>query len=144
MEQKHKTGTMTRTIALKQIGTPRLVIRPLNEEDVPNIYGIMSDYETASKTGFKPLSSASEAEGFFRESIRSGSAYGMTLKDKPSDIFGIILLTPEELETGAGACTETDKYGFFKVRNNYNDEDELWCVIGDHGAPSLYRGSLVF
>ena len=104
---------MTRTIALKQIGTHRLVIRPLNEEDVPNIYGIMSDYETASKTGFKPLSSTSEAEGFFRESIRSGSAYGMTLKDKPSDIFGIILLTPEELETGAGACTETVEIGYF-------------------------------
>ena len=104
---------MTRTIALKQIGTPRLVIRPLNEEDVPNIYGIMSDYETASKTGFKPLSSTSEAEGFFRESIRSGTAYGMTLKDKPSDIFGIILLTPEELETGAGACTETVEIGYF-------------------------------
>lgn len=104
---------MTRTIALKQIGTPRLAIRPLNEEDVPNIFGIMSDYETASKTGFKPLSSTSEAEGFFRESIRSGSAYGMTLKDKPSDIFGIILLTPEELETGAGACTETVEIGYF-------------------------------
>lgn len=113
MEQKHKTETMTRTIALKQIGTPRLVIRPLNEEDVPNIFGIMSDYETASKTGFKPLSSTSEAEGFFRESIRSGSAYGMTLKDKPSDIFGIILLTPKELETGAGACTETVEIGYF-------------------------------
>lgn len=113
MEQKHKTETMTRTIALKQIGTPRLAIRPLNEEDVPNIFGIMSDYETASKTGFKPLSSTSEAEGFFRESIRSGSAYGMTLKDKPSDIFGIILLTPEELETGAGACTETVEIGYF-------------------------------
>lgn len=113
MEQKHKAETMTRTIALKQIGTPRLVIRPLNEEDVPNIYGIMSNYETASKTGFKPLSSTSEAEGFFRESIRSGSAYGMTLKEEPSDIFGIILLTPEELETGAGACTETVEIGYF-------------------------------
>ena len=104
---------MTRTIALKQIGTPRLVIRPLNEEDVPNIYGIMSDYETAGKTGFRPFSSTSEAEGFFRESIRSGTAYGMTLKDKPSDIFGIILLNPEELETGAGACTETVEIGYF-------------------------------
>jgi len=45
---------------------------------------------------------------------------------------------------GGIIITEPDKYGFFKVRNNYNDEDELWCVIGDHGAPSLYRGSLVF
>lgn len=100
-------------MALKEIGTPRLVIRPLNEEDVPNIYGIMSDHETASKTGFKPLSSTSEAEGFFRESIRSKTAYGMTLRDKPSDIFGIILLTPEVLETGAGACTETVEIGYF-------------------------------
>ena len=37
----------------------------------------------------------------------------MTLKDKPSEIFGIILLTPEELETGAGACTETVEIGYF-------------------------------
>lgn len=75
---------MTETIALQEIGTSRLFIRPLNEEDVPNIYGIMSDYETASKTGFKPLSSTSEAEGFFRESIRSGTAYGMTHLGSPA------------------------------------------------------------
>ena len=37
----------------------------------------------------------------------------MTLKDKPSEIFGIILLTPEELETGAGTCTETVEIGYF-------------------------------
>ena len=34
---------MTKTMTLKQIGTSRLLIRLLNEEDVPNIYGIMSD-----------------------------------------------------------------------------------------------------
>lgn len=110
-------GKNNMSIALREIGTPRLVIRPLNEEDVSNIYGIMSDYETASKAGFKPLSSPSEAEGFFRESIRSESAYGITLKDKPSDIFGIIILFPDEEKTGEGGCTKTVEIGYFMRAN---------------------------
>ena len=60
----------------------------------------------------------------------------MTLKDKPSDIFGIILLTPEELETGAGACTETVEIGYFMRFFNfcafyfiYGEEWELFQGI---------------
>ena len=105
------------TITLNNISTPRLEIRPLNEEDISNIYGIMSDYETAVNTGFKPLSSTSEAEGFIREGLRSGSTYGITLKDKPSDIFGIVMLTPKNLETGAGASTRIVEIGYFLRRD---------------------------
>ena len=53
------------------------------------------------------------------------------------------LLVDQSIRNGV-IISEPDMYGFFKVRNNYNDEEELWCVIGDHGAPSLYRGRLVF
>ena len=60
----------------------------------------------------------------------------MTLKDKLSDIFGIILLTPEELETGAGACTETVEIGYFMRFFNfcafyfiYGEEWELFQGI---------------
>ena len=54
-----------------------------------------------------------------------------------------VLLVDQRIRHGV-IISEPDMYGFFKVRNNYDDEDELWCVIGDHGAPSLYRGRLAF
>ena len=54
-----------------------------------------------------------------------------------------VLLVDQPLRHGI-IISEPDRYGFFKVRNNYNDEDELWCVTGDHGVPSLYRGGLAF
>ena len=145
MEQKHKTETMTRTIALKQIGTPRLVIRPLNEEDVKAfiikrigkndfISGwLRKEKKIKSQNGQETKSNEDLVQSEFgcwinRDTVPSAHSY--LLVDQP--IRGGIIIT------------EPDKYGFFKVRNNYNDEDELWCVIGDHGAPSLYRGSLVF
>lgn len=64
----------------------------------------------------------------YRDTIPS--AHSVLLVDQPVR-YGIII-------------SEPDRYGFFKIRNNYNDEDELWCVIGDHGSPSLYRGGLVY
>ena len=64
----------------------------------------------------------------YRDTIPS--AHSVLLIDQPVR-YGIII-------------SEPDRYGFFKIRNNYNDEDELWCVIGDHGSPSLYRGGLVY
>ena len=45
---------------------------------------------------------------------------------------------------GGIIISEPDQYGFFMVRNTYRDEDELYCVIGRHDTPSLYRGSLLF
>ena len=64
----------------------------------------------------------------YRDTIPS--AHSVLLIDQPVR-YGIII-------------SEPDRYGFFTIRNNYNDEDELWCVIGDHGSPSLYRGGLVY
>ena len=54
-----------------------------------------------------------------------------------------VLMVDQTIRHGV-IISEPDMYGFFKVRSNYDDEEELWCVTGDHGAPSLYRGGLVF
>ena len=54
-----------------------------------------------------------------------------------------VLLADQPIRNGV-IISEPDMYGFFKVRHNYDDGEELWCVTGDHGAPSLYRGGLVF
>ena len=64
----------------------------------------------------------------YRDTIPS--AYSVLLVDQPLR-HGVII-------------SEPDMYGFFKVRNKHDDEDELWCVVGDHGTPSLYRGGLAF
>lgn len=63
----------------------------------------------------------------------------MTLKDKPSDIFGIILLTPEELETGAGACTETVEIGYFMRFFNFC----AFCIY-IRGGVGIFPGDLGF
>lgn len=101
------------SVILNKLETSRLIIRQLNEDDVANIYALMGDFETASKAGFRPVASLSEAEGFFRESIRCRSAYGMALCERPGDIFAIITLTCRSRETGEGACIETIDLGYF-------------------------------
>ena len=63
----------------------------------------------------------------------------MTLKDKPSEIFGIILLTPEELETGAGACTETVEIGCFMRFFNFC----AFCIY-IRGGVGIIPGDLGF
>ena len=52
-----------------------------------------------------------------------------------------VLLVDQPLKRGI-VVSEPDSYGFFKVRDTYSDEDELLCIVGDHGVPSLYRGRL--
>lgn len=117
---------MTPSVVLHQIGTSRLTIRPLTGEDLPNVYSLLSDYETACKAGYRPIVSSSEAEGYLRESIRLGTAYGLTLKDRPSDVFGILTLDPQEREDGGGVKTRTAEIGYFMRsdmrRNGYMSE----------------------
>ena len=48
-----------------------------------------------------------------------------------------------EQDTRIGIVTEEpDKYGFFTVRNSWNDNEDLCCIVSYHDAPSLYRGGL--
>ena len=63
-----------------------------------------------------------------RETVHSGHSY--LLADMPLR-NGIITEDPDEL-------------GFFVIQNDWNHTDELCCLVGDHGTPSLYRGKLAF
>lgn len=53
------------------------------------------------------------------------------------------ILMVDQPVRGGIIISEPDKYGFFKVHSDYRDDDELYCVIGEHAAPSLYRGVLI-
>lgn len=61
-------------------------------------------------------------------SMQIASRYPMLMKDQETRI-GIILEQP-------------DIDGFFTVKNSWNDEEELCCIVNYHDAPSLYRGGL--
>ena len=49
----------------------------------------------------------------------------------------------KDMDTRLGTIiTDPDEYGFFIVRNDYDDEESLCCISSEHDAPSLYRGGL--
>lgn len=98
---------------ISELNTGRLSIRPLTKEDIPSIHNLMVDPEIASMAGFKPIGSIDEAEGIMRESTRSGSAYGITLKDAPWDVFGMVTLLPRKSISGDGVSSETIEIGYF-------------------------------
>lgn len=95
------------------INTEHLVLRPLRETDIPDIYGLMSDFETAARTGFRPMGSSSEAEGFVRRRIRSGLAYGLALIEKQEEIIGLAVLTKSKSGTGCGSEHLTYTFAYF-------------------------------
>lgn len=48
-----------------------------------------------------------------------------------------------EQDTRIGLILEQpDLDGFFTVKNSWNDQEELCCIVSYHDAPSLYRGGL--
>lgn len=53
------------------------------------------------------------------------------------------LMADQSIRDGV-ILTEPDEYGFFTLRRTYSDEDQLCCIVGDHGMPSLYRGRLAY
>ena len=97
----------------KILETSRMTVRPLSESDIPYIYGLMSDYETAARTGFRPMGSSSEAEGFVRRGLRAGNVCGLSLKEKPDEIFGLILLSWDNTVSGDGSEFRTCTFGYF-------------------------------
>ena len=55
-----------------EIVTDRLIIRTPREKDVHDIFVLMSDREIAASTGFRPMSTLSEAEGKIRRDMDGG------------------------------------------------------------------------
>ena len=49
-----------------EIATDRLIIRTPDERNIHDIFVLMSDLEIAASTGFRPMSTLSEAEGKIR------------------------------------------------------------------------------
>lgn len=86
------------------ISLDRIVLRQLDKNDTPAVYGLMRDYATAEKTGFKPMLDKSEAEGFINAHINEGNAFAIGLADDPDNAVGILYLTLKEKDNNGRPC----------------------------------------
>lgn len=65
-----------------------------------------------------------------------GNSYHQTIASRYSSLM-------KDMDIRLGTIiTDPDEYGFFIVRNEYDNEESLCCISSEHGAPSLYRGDL--
>lgn len=85
-----------------ELTTERLIIRTPVEEDVQDIFALMSDQSIATDTGFAPMSTASEAEGHIRRGMASHLMFGIVEKERPERIIGVFELTPQKKSTASG------------------------------------------
>ena len=85
-----------------ELTTDRLVIRTPEERDVHDIFVLMSDYEIAASTGFRPMSTQSEAEGKIRRGMDGGLMFCISEKGLPEKVLGVFEVTPHKTNTVSG------------------------------------------
>lgn len=82
-----------------ELTTDRLIIRTPKEGDVHDIFVLMSDLEIAASTGFRPMSTQSEAEGKIRRDMNSGLMFCISEKNQLDRNIGIFEITPHKTNT---------------------------------------------
>lgn len=85
-----------------EITTARLFIRTPDEKDTKDIYALMSDLEIAESTGFRPMSTLSEAEGKIRRGIEKQQMFCILEKEHLEHIIGIFEITQHKTNTVSG------------------------------------------
>lgn len=90
-----------------EIVTDRLIIRTPGKKDVHDIFVLMSDREIAASTGFRPMSTLSEAEGKIRRDMNSGLMFCISEEGLPEKVLGVFEVTPHKTNTVSG-----EKYNY--------------------------------
>lgn len=76
-----------------EIVTDRLIVRTPKEGDAHDIFVLMSDLEIAASTGFRPMSTQSEAEEKIRREMDSGLMFCISEKNRPKRNIGVFEIT---------------------------------------------------
>lgn len=84
------------------LDTDRLIIRTPDEKDVHDIFSLMGDREIAASTGFRPMSTLSEAEGKIRRDMNSGLMFCISAKSLREKVLGVFEITPHKTNTVSG------------------------------------------
>lgn len=85
-----------------ELTTARLLVRTPGENDVQDIFALMNDREIAASTGFRPMSTPSEAEGKIRRAMANLNMFGIAEKEHPARIVGVFEVSPHCDNTTSG------------------------------------------
>lgn len=85
-----------------ELTTARLLIRTPDETEVKDIFALMSDEEVAASTGFRPMTTQSEAEGKIRRGMASQLIFGIAEKERPARIVGMFEFAQHKTDTVSG------------------------------------------
>ena len=85
-----------------ELKTDRLIIRTSDEKDAHDVFVLMSDLEIAESTGFRPMSTESEAEGKIRREMDGGLMFCISEKGFPEKVLGVFEVTPHKTITVSG------------------------------------------
>ena len=85
-----------------ELTTARLLIRTPDETEVKDIFALMSDEEIAASTGFRPMTTQSEAEGKIRRGMASQLIFGIAEKERPARIVGMFEFAQHKTDTVSG------------------------------------------
>ena len=77
-----------------ELKTDRLIIRTPDEKDAHDVFVLMSDLEIAESTGFRPMSTLSEAEGKIRRDMESHLMFCIFEKQCPEHCIGVFEVAP--------------------------------------------------
>ena len=93
---------MEETARKTEFVTDRLIIRTPEERDAHDIFALMSDLEIAAITGFRPMSTQSEAEGKIRREMDGGLMFCISEKGLPEKVLGVFEVTLHKTNTVSG------------------------------------------
>ena len=85
-----------------ELKTDRLIIRTPDEKDAHDVFVLMSDLEIAESTGFRPMSTGSEAEGKIRREMDGGLMFCISESGFPEKVLGVFEVTPHKTITVSG------------------------------------------
>ena len=85
-----------------EFASQRLIIRTPNENDVQDVFTLMSDLEIAASTGFRPMTTFSEAEGKIRRGMENQLMFCISEKENPAHVSGVFEVYRHKINTLSG------------------------------------------
>lgn len=85
-----------------ELTTARLLVRTPDEQDVQDVFSLMSDTEIAQNTGFRPMDTPSEAEGKIRRGMNNLDLFVIAEKSEPAHAIGVFEVAPHKVTTTSG------------------------------------------
>lgn len=99
-----------------ELTTARLLVRTPDEQNVQDVFSLMSDTEIAQDTGFRPMDTPSEAEGKIRRGMNNLDLFVIAEKSEPAHAIGVFEVATHKVTTTSGEKCDFE-ICYFQHRN---------------------------